>query len=91
MKKSGKKNAENLCYPGLLVKFQTHDCLRDILLSTGNMTLVEATYDTMWGTGVPLHMRDSVNENKWTSQGLQGKMLTRIRADLKNTQNRNSN
>ena len=62
-----KKNAEHLCYPGLLAKFQTHDCLRDILLSTGNMTLVEATYNTMWGTGVPLHMRDSVNENKWTS------------------------
>ena len=45
--------------------------------------VVEATYDAMWGIGVPLHMKDSVNEIKWTLQGLQGKMLTKIRSELK--------
>ena len=74
-----REQAESLCYPGLLAKFRSNNYLREMLLSTGRSKIVEATYDTMWGTGVPLQSRDCLEKKHWKSNGLLGKILMRIR------------
>ena len=74
-----RERAESLCYPGLLAKFLSNTYLKEMLLSTGRLQIVEATYDTMWGTGIPLHSMDSLDKKRWKSAGLLGKLLIRIR------------
>ena len=59
-----KKEAEKLCLPGIIAKFTDNPDLADMLLSTGNQMIVEATYDTMWGTGIPLHQSDCLDSKK---------------------------
>ena len=41
--------AETLCYEGIRQKFIQNPTLMDYLLETGNKTIVEATYDNVWG------------------------------------------
>ena len=71
--------AKSLCYPGLLAKFQSNTYLKEMLLSTGRSQIVEATYDMMWGTGIPLQSKDCLVRKHWKSTGLLGKILMRIR------------
>ena len=52
-----------------------------MLLSMGNQQIVEATYDTIWGTGIPLHHKDCLDK----STGLLGKILLNVRCELSNT------
>ena len=51
------------------------------LLNTGNMNLVESSYDDLWGTGIPLSDPSALNETQWKSIGLLGKMLMVIRSE----------
>ena len=53
-----------------------------MLLSTSGQQKVEATYDTMWGTGVPLHQRHCLDTKKWKNVGLLGSMLMKVHAQL---------
>ena len=53
--------------------------LQNYLLDTGNKTLVEASYDNVWGTGKPLGSEDSLNPMKWKSIGILGRILMKIR------------
>ena len=48
-------------------------------METGNKTLVESSWDEIWGTGKPITSKDVLNKNKWTSNGLLGKILMGIR------------
>ena len=77
-----KLEAEKLCLPGLMAKFEQNPCLTDILLSTGLSQLVEALYDIMWGTGIPLHHHECLDEHKWKGSNLLGKLLMYIRKCL---------
>ena len=70
-----KEEAEKLCLPGIVAKFNDNPGLADMLLSTKDQTIVKATYDTMWGTGIPLHQSDSLNSKKWKGIGLLGELL----------------
>ena len=73
------KLAENLCYEGICQKFVQNPSLQNYLLDTGNKTLVEASYDNVWGTGKPLGSEDSLNPTKWKSIGILGRILMKIR------------
>ena len=73
------KLAENLCYEGICQKFMQTPSLQNYLLDTGNKTLVEASYDNVWGTGKPLGSEDSLNPTKWKSIGILGRILMKIR------------
>ena len=73
------KLAENLCYEGIRQKFVQNPHLHNYLLDTGTKTLVEASYDNVWGTGKPLGSEDSLNPVKWKSTGILGKILMKIR------------
>ena len=73
------KSAENLCYEGIRQKFVQNPSLQNYLLDTGNKTLVEASYDNVWGTGIPLGSVNSLNPTNWKSIGILGKILIKIR------------
>ena len=77
------KSAESLCYQGIKAKYTQNNHLLDKLLDTGDKILVEASYDEIWGTGQPLGSRDCLCQTKWKSVGILGKILMRIRNDLK--------
>ena len=48
---------------------------------------MEACYDQLWGTGIPLKDGDCLTEDKWTNVGIQGEMLMEICHEL----NQNAN
>ena len=45
--------AMDLCYPGLLSKFQQNPGLSSFLRNTGNRTILECCYHDVWGNGLP--------------------------------------
>ena len=73
------REAEAICYEGIREKFEQNDELKNYLLDTGNKTLVEGSYDNVWGTGEPLSSKDCLNPLKWSSIGILGRILMKIR------------
>ena len=73
------EKAELLCYEGIKQKFEQNIQLKEILLATDNKTLVEASYDDVWGTGIPLSNEDCLTPAKWKTQGILGRILVHIR------------
>ena len=73
------KVAEELCEPGILQKFLQNETLLRYLMETGNKTIVESSWDDIWGTGQHIGGKEALNKNKWTSVGLLGKILMGIR------------
>ena len=42
---------------------------------TEDKLLVEACYEKLWGTGIPLHHPDCLNKEKWSNKGIMSEML----------------
>ena len=82
--------AKEKCKPGIKAKFAHPDNnhLRNLLLTTRSKQIVEACYDQLWGTGIPLKDGDCLEEDKWTNVGIQGEMLMEIRHELNQIANR---
>ena len=76
-------SAKALCYEGIKAKFTQNPWLSNLLLSTNDETLAEATFDKVWGTGVPLHRRDCTDRTQWHGIGIMGEILMAVRKDLK--------
>ena len=76
------KKAKELCFPGILCKFQENGGHATFLKNTGDKTLLECCYDTVWGNGIPLSSPDCIETNKYKYQGIQGEMLEEIHAIL---------
>ena len=76
------KKAKELCFPGILCKFQQNAGLAAFLKNTGDKTLLECCYDNIWGNGIPLSSPDCIVTNKYKHQGIQGEMLKEIHAIL---------
>ena len=70
--KSWNEVTEELCYEGVKQKFLQNQHLLDELLQTGNKTLVESSYDDVWGTGIPLSNRNCLVKEQWKSFGILG-------------------
>ena len=81
-------SAKELCEPGIYSKFEQNEKLKESLLQTGNLTLVESSYDKYWGTGIPLQDDRCLVSSKWHTQGLLGIILQQTRNRLK-TENPN--
>ena len=81
--KQWEEMAKSLCYEGIKAKFVQNPWLMKLLLSTNGDTLAEATYDKLWGTGIPLHRRDCTDRNKWHNTGIMGEILMAIREELR--------
>ena len=79
------ESAKELCYDGIKLKFTQHQWLANLLMSTNDDILGEATYDKLWGTGIPIHRNDCTDRTKWHSNGIMGEILMEIRNELKST------
>ena len=71
--------AEYLCEPVISQKFLQNRKLMTSLLETENKTLVESSFDDIWGTGIHIASRDTLTRDKWRGVGLLGKILMGIR------------
>lgn len=66
-----------------MLKYQASPTLRQKLLATGNLTLVEANpRDLIWSCGLSADNPDILNVSKWTGQNLLGKVLMQVRKEL---------
>ena len=50
-------------------------------LNTGTKNLVKSSYDDLWGTGIPLSDPSALDETRWKTVGLLGKMLMSVRSE----------
>ena len=73
--------AKEMCYPGIKAKFQQSTPPLLLLHSTKKQTLVEASFDTTWGTGVPLRDLNCLNKKHWKNVGILGEILMEIRKE----------
>ena len=79
-KKKWDRSAKELCTPGIEAKFYQNEDLMNVLVNmTLNKTIIEATSDSVWGSGVPLHKDNCLDPHKWTSQGILGEVLQELR------------
>ena len=81
-KRKWKEVAYKECYTGLFEKFAQNEELKRVLVNTGNKTLVESSYDQIWGTGIPLNDPSCLDQSKWQSPGNLSKLLMNIRSKL---------
>ena len=76
------KTMESACW----AKFSQNRYLADVLLSTGDKTLVEASpRDDFWGASVPLKRLMEMPEVQWPGKNNLGKILEKICARLKSS------
>ena len=78
-----KEVAYQECYNGLFAKFEQNPSLKQVLLQTGEKTIVESSYDRLWGTGIPLNDPACLDKTKWHNPGILGVILMDIRTKLK--------
>ena len=74
-----KEIAKGICAPGIRDKFHQNTNLMLLLLSTNHQTLVEASHDTTWGTGIPLRDEKCLEKSKWKNTGILGEILMELR------------
>lgn len=76
---------EEIVYNGNYAKFdQNFKARKYYLFNTGNTILAEASpQDTVWGIGLDASDPDATDPSKWKGQNLLGKILMRVREDLK--------
>ena len=69
-------------------KYKQNEDLKQILLSTDNKVLVEASpYDKIWGIGLGLDNDNCLDETKWQGMNLLGQALMEVRKQLRNEKN----
>ena len=71
--------AEELCYEGIKQKFEQNPHLKEVLLDTGNKTIVGSCLDNVWGMGKTLSDPDCLTSTKWKSISILGRILMKIR------------
>lgn len=78
------ENRENIVYKGLKAKFSDDEELKEKLLSTGDAILAEcAVHDRVWGIGMSMKDPNRFNTEKWRGLSLLGKLLMRVRDELR--------
>lgn len=78
------ENRYNIVRKGNFLKFSQNERLRDELLKTDNLTLVEASPDdTIWGIGMAEDHPDITNSGKWMGHNLLGIALGDVRGGLR--------
>ena len=75
--------AMNMCESGIREKFIQNPHLMDALIRrTQNKTIIECANDRLWGTGTALAEEGCLDRNRWTSQGILGRILERVQSDF---------
>ena len=77
---------EGVVIEGNLHKFGQNDAAREVLLSTGELLLVEASpHDRIWGVGLAADDPRLGDLRRWRGQNLLGRCLMRVRERLRVT------
>jgi ribA/ribD-fused uncharacterized protein len=77
-----------IVYKGNYERFEQSQECRELLFSTGNLKLVEASpYDCVWGVGLEKEDPLILDEKNWRGQNLLGNILTSVREELKRKYN----
>lgn len=78
--------ARRIVYAGNVARFSQNKELFDLLMKTGDATLVEASpYDIIWGIGLSADDKRAQNRATWNGRNWLGETLTRVREDIKNS------
>ena len=72
----------DVMYECLKRKFTQNPELRSLLLKSGQMMLVEATPDRLWGCGATLSS-NVLRRREWSGQNKQGKILMTVREEIR--------
>ena len=83
--------ARDAVYRSNMAKFTQNPELQSYMLSTGDITIVEASpYDRIWGIGLGADNPDAYDREKWQGTNWLGEVCTAVRDDIKGAVN-NSN
>lgn len=75
------ENAMDIVYSGCLLKFNQNKEIKEVLLSTKNKVLAEASpYDNIWGIGISA--KEAKEGKEWRGTNWLGKCLMRVRDTL---------
>ena len=77
--------SKEIAFKSIKAKFEQNPVFKELLLSTGNSKIAEATKDPTWGIGVMLHDPDSMDETTWKQDGLMCELYSKIRDELNPT------
>lgn len=78
------QNAREIVYQNNLLRFSQNEYLKEILLSAGDLTFVEASpYDKIWGIGRGMDYPYLADRSKWLGKNWLGFTLTRVKDALK--------
>ena len=82
------KEREGIVYRGVSEKFRQNPELAEKLEKTGEEIIAEcAVKDRIWGIGLPMKDENRLSINKWRGQNLLGRILMRVREDIRNQKN----
>lgn len=75
--------SRNIVYDGNYAKFAQNPGLKEMLLSTRDTTLVEASpTDRLWGIGLPEGHPDTLDRKTWRGVNWLGEVLNKVRNDI---------
>ena len=78
------KEREGIIYRGVLEKFRQNPELAEKLEKTGGDIIAEcAVKDRIWGIGLSMKDEDRLRIDKWRGQNLLGRILMRVREDIR--------
>ena len=79
------KEREGIVYRGVSEKFRQNPELAEKLERTGEEIIAEcAVKDRIWGIGLSMKDENRFSINKWRGQNLLGRILMRVREDIRN-------
>ena len=79
------KEREGIVYRGVSEKFRQNPELAEKLERTGEEIIAEcAVKDRIWGIGLSMKDENRLSINKWRGQNLLGRILMRVREDIRN-------
>ena len=79
-----RKVDRKVVHAAVMAKFGQNECLKGILLNTGEALIAESSLDSYWGTGVHLHDRNALDERFWSDgPGVLSEIYSRVRHDLR--------
>jgi ribA/ribD-fused uncharacterized protein len=77
--------AEKVMEIAVFAKMQQNPLARKVLLNTDDHVIGEASRDAYWGTGVPLHYKNTTNSNTWRGRNVLGSIMCKVRSQLRDS------
>jgi len=76
---------EQIVYEGCYAKFAQNTKIKEVLLKTEGELVEASPFDKVWGIGLDERKARMIDPELWPGQNLLGKVLTKVRENLKKT------